>query len=608
MTGATLTQAHQALLAGNLPLATQGVEALLRAQPDFPPAVHLAALIARAAGNLSRAEDLMRHSLNLPGVVGQMRAEFANNLGNLLHTTGHVSQAESAYRVALAAFSLTPARLGLAKVLLTLDRPDEALELFAHLPPGAGGGAATLLYSEALARTGERARALAVLQQQETTLREDPQWALALAARLADMGRHAEAEALLLPRLADRAPAASDPTTHLALAELYVQQRAWEQALAVLQAGTERHPHHVDLLSRASALRWMLGAGTGFADALRRALRERPDDAALRLALATSLDHAGFPEEAEQCLREGVARQPEDATCRGLLAVRCAESGRLGEAQAFIAHALLRAPEQEQVREQAAIVALVALRTEEALTHTRWLLRHRPAGQLAWALHTLALRLTGHADWSALADPAQVCRSGRLTPPAGFGTLEEFNQGLATRLRRLHTLEAHPLVNSVRGGTQVELHPATETDPFIRAFFAMIREPLGDLIRSMPADTTHPLYRRRDSGYRLSGSWTVRLTGGSGRHVAHIHPQGWISSAYYVAVPPEISADAARAGWLSFGRPPYPIPGLEATGYVRPEAGRLALFPSYQWHGVEPFAGQGERLTIAFDVVPAHAP
>ena len=40
-------------------------------------------------------------------------------------------------------------------------------------------------------------------------------------------------------------------------------------------------------------------------------------------------------------------------------------------------------------------------------------------------------------------------------------------------------------------------------------------------------------------------------------------------------------------------------------GWVEPAVGRLALFPSYQWHGVEAFPGEGERMTVAFDVVPA---
>jgi hypothetical protein len=159
-------------------------------------------------------------------------------------------------------------------------------------------------------------------------------------------------------------------------------------------------------------------------------------------------------------------------------------------------------------------------------------------------------------------------------------------------------------VNSVRHGTQVEIDPATETDPLLRQFLAMIAGAVGEFVQSMPADATHPLFGRRSDRFRLSGCWSVRLTGSSGSHVSHMHPRGWISSAYYVTVPPEISGDPQRAGWLSFGRPPYPVGGLDATGWVEPRPGRLALFPSYQWHGVDRFPGEGERMTIAFDVLP----
>jgi len=38
---------------------------------------------------------------------------------------------------------------------------------------------------------------------------------------------------------------------------------------------------------------------------------------------------------------------------------------------------------------------------------------------------------------------------------------------------------------------------------------------------------------------------------------------------------------------------------------VKPERGMLVLFPSFFWHGTVPFGGNGTRLTVAFDAVPA---
>jgi predicted Zn-dependent protease len=597
---ARVAEAHRALAAGDLVRASQLADELLAHHAGFPPAVHLAGLIARSAGDLSRAEDLMRRSLEMPGVTGRMRAEFGNNLGNLLWMAGFTAAAGAAYRMALEAHDLPQARVGLGRTLLAQDAPDEALAVLRRVPLAAAGASGLVLLSEALAQVGERAEALDVLLGAGEPLRAQPQLRVAIGQRLGGLGRHGEAEAALLPLLDGPA----EVTARLALAELRVSQQRWEAGLEVLQGGIARHPSHTELLTRAAALAWMLGDAARFADALRRAVERHPRDGGLRLALAGTLENAGFAEESERALREGIERGVPDFRLHALLARRCAETGRMAEATRLAAQALAGHPELELVREQAAVVALVGQRAEEALTHTGWLLQRRPLGQFALALHVLALRLAGDARWERLADPQRVCRVATLDAPAGFDSIEAFNAALGERLRGRHTLKAHPLLNSVRGGTQVEIDPATETDPLLGQFFALIEGAVGDFVRAMPIDDGHPLFGRRSERFRLSGCWTVRLTGSSGSHVSHMHPRGWLSSAYYVSVPPELAGNPSRAGWLSFGRPPYPVAGLEPTGWVEPRPGRLALFPSYQWHGVERFPGDGERMTIAFDVVP----
>lgn len=601
---ALLAEAHQALSAGDTAQAAALLNTVLQTKPDWPPAVHLLGLVARGDGDLSRAEDLMRRSLDLPGVNRQMRAEYANNLGNLLRTAGYPAQAEAAYHLALSNYDLPQAHVGLARALLEMDHPDEALAVLRALKPGTGGLQATVLLSEALAQTGERQAAVDVLTQAgEQDVSRSAFW-LALGARLASLGRHVEAEAALRPLLNGK----EAPSALIALTDLRVLQRNWLEALTFLREGVRIFPTHVELQARLAGLEWMLGDREHFADNLRQSVALRPQERALRLALISSLSNAGLADEAEREARAGLAIHPGDYHFAALLATRCAESERLDEAQSLIAMALASGPELDYVREQASIVALIAGRTEEALAHTQRLVEHRPSGQLAWALRTLALRAAGDERWRLIADPARVCRSTTLRPPAAYASIEEFNQVLAARLRTRHTLTAHPLVNSVRDGTQIEIHPGSETDPVLREFFDMIRDPISQLIESMPADNLHPMFRRKAGAYRLNGCWTVRLEGGSGHHVSHIHPRGWISSAYYVTVPPEITAHPQRAGWLAFGKPPYPIKGLEATGWVEPAVGKLALFPSYQWHSVESFPGGGERMTIAFDAVPITSP
>ena len=84
----------------------------------------------------------------------------------------------------------------------------------------------------------------------------------------------------------------------------------------------------------------------------------------------------------------------------------------------------------------------------------------------------------------------------------------------------------------------------------------------------------------------------------------HVHPQGWISSALYVSLPPRLAGEAEDAGWFTLGQPQEQLgTGLEPWRKIEPKPGRLVLFPSWMWHGTVPFT-QGERLTVAFDVRP----
>jgi hypothetical protein len=80
---------------------------------------------------------------------------------------------------------------------------------------------------------------------------------------------------------------------------------------------------------------------------------------------------------------------------------------------------------------------------------------------------------------------------------------------------------------------------------------------------------------------------------------------GWLSTVLYVALPED--PGPAPAGALHLGAPP-PELGVDLASYavIPPRAGQLVVFPSFLWHGTYPFAA-GERLNIAFDVIPTSA-
>lgn len=178
-------------------------------------------------------------------------------------------------------------------------------------------------------------------------------------------------------------------------------------------------------------------------------------------------------------------------------------------------------------------------------------------------------------------------------------------EDLSSVLRALHVAKGEYLDQSVRGGTQTDGPLFSRVDPVIRQVrSAVVRAVERHLQQLPPIDERHPTLRYpRDRRIRFSGSWSVRLAPG-GSHENHVHPLGWISSALYISLPERTNGEPDHSGWLALGEPDATLAlRLPPMRRVEPVVGRLALFPSWMWHGTIPFE-KGERLTIAFDVAP----
>lgn len=175
---------------------------------------------------------------------------------------------------------------------------------------------------------------------------------------------------------------------------------------------------------------------------------------------------------------------------------------------------------------------------------------------------------------------------------------------LAETLRQIHQRSSQPLGQSVRGGTQTDGPLLSRVDPKIRVLRRAIEKAVRHYLSAMPPrDAAHPTLRHpRHRPIRFAGSWSVRLCA-NGFHDAHVHPQGWLSSALHITVPQRDGIDGKdQAGALAIGEPQKSL-GLDRQPLqiIAPCPGRLILFPSTTWHGTLPFEGD-ERMTVAFDV------
>jgi hypothetical protein len=230
--------------------------------------------------------------------------------------------------------------------------------------------------------------------------------------------------------------------------------------------------------------------------------------------------------------------------------------------------------------------------------------RQRRPHDLRWVtFEAMAARLLDHPLYQRLYDYERLVRVYELQPPPGWGSMAQINTAVREALRSRHCLATHPLDQSLRNGTQTLRNLLAERDPAIQALLSAFAEPIASYCASVGADAEHPLTVRNRGAAALHGCWSVELRR-NGFHVNHFHPEGWLSSAYYVSLPPEVNDSRTRSGWLKFGEPRLPVPGLTADHFVQPREGRLVLFPSYMWHGTNAITGDEPRLTVAFDAVP----
>lgn len=415
-----------------------------------------------------------------------------------------------------------------------------------------------------------------------------------LAANLGNAELYAEAEAAARRAIAKGYDA---PETRLVRARALEGMGQIDAALADYRAALARKPGYVEALSGLAQLTWV---ATGDVDA---ALAVLPDQASPPVAMirAKLLTGAGRLADAYAVIAPLAHSAPREPAAQ-VEAARLATPVDPARAVAHAEQAFALVPGDLSIACVLAETLLAAGEPARAAMLVEKVSAEVPDDQGVLALLATAWRLTGDPRYGEMVDEALV-GAYDVDAPDGWASLEAYLSDLALALDGLHAGRAPPLGQSVRHGTQTKQSLLRSQDPVIRAFFQAIDKPIRAHLAVL-GQGAHPTRRRNRGGYRFAGAWSVNLKT-NGFHTDHVHPEGWLSSAFYVALPPAVN-DADKAGWLRFGQPGLPTGGVQTPErWLRPKPGRVALFPSWMWHGTEPFEGEGRRLTIAFDLLPA---
>jgi len=586
---AELQLAVQHLQASRLPDAEAACDRVLRAAPQFADAWRVRGMIARKSGDLELAEQALRRAVNIqPG-----HSEALNSLGLILAQTGRRMEAKQCYADALASVSnYAAARINLARLHLSEGAPRAALETVGLAPQTP---ALRILQGEALTALARPDEARPVL---EAVVREQPndlRGRYALAGALIELGAYQDALDALAPL-----DASITPQVDVARLRALFGLGELEQAVVAGERALANDPSLDVTLSVLAQIHWMRGDAEAIPPMFEAALEQAGSSVAVQLRYARVLLQM---DEAEAALAVLDRVSPGDRA--GVHALRADIHIERGEADRALSEAEA-AYDADRSREdaQAALVRACLMTGEfrRALGLARAAHSAAPLNQFWIAMQSDALAGLGDPEYGNLLDFDSMAQAYELPAPRGYATITEFNARLAERLTALHAYERHPLDQSLRFGVQTHADLRFSADPVIRAFLETVQGVIEAHVGAMPNAPDHPLFGRRGPPPRIVAAWSVML-GPEGRHVSHVHPEGWLSSAYYVDVPPQVAGAADREGWLKLGEPPFKIPGAHARHFIEPKPGRLALFPSYMWHGTEPIRS-GRRLTIAFDVRP----
>jgi tetratricopeptide (TPR) repeat protein len=583
---------HALLQSGDRMGALDAYEALSPQAQNHPNGLLLRGLILQAFDKLTEARAALEEGL----AIAPDSTALLNTYGNLLDDLGG---AEAAVRPLQRAAELAPENndflINLGIVATNAGRFDvaeNALQKAIRAAPGVSRGWAALAHLER-----RRGKTDTAAQLYRRAIEIDPEDVrsrhnLATMLREADEPEQALAETEIAVTTMSIPPETA--TLH---AHLLAQLDRTDEAVKAYRDIIQHVPDQLDAHETLAKLLPQLGRSTEALDAYRWALNARPDSPQLwASALRSAFDLHDYPQLADWALQaeRTIGPYPEFRISR---AAALSRLGNQPDAIDILRQVVAQSPDLPAAHQHLAHCLVASGEPKEAEAHALRATELDRFDQAPWALLTVIWRLLDDEREHWLADYE------RLVMPVDLDAAEGFFPELAARLTEMHTMREHPAEQSLRGGTQTRGNLFDRKDPLIQRLVTLIRAGVQQRLRQLPGDATHPFLARKASAISFPASWSVRLRS-EGFHISHIHQTGWMSSALYVGLPPEVGQ--GDAGALAFGVPDAAL-GLDLPPrrVEQPKVGRLVVFPSYMWHGTLPFESDQPRLTVAFDALPA---
>ncbi|WP_460315118.1 2OG-Fe(II) oxygenase family protein [Aliiglaciecola aliphaticivorans] len=397
----------------------------------------------------------------------------------------------------------------------------------------------------------------------------------------------------------------NNPEFYEDLALVYLDLNLPSQALDTLKVGLEKSPQNRKLNQLLSALKYEMNDDNHLSHYRSQAIDKMPDE--LIVDYIVGLVKVNELALAKQLVDELHTHENKKAVAKNLQLILWEKEHRYEAiVDVYMDKIASNITLSQSENEKLAKAYLALGDNQKANTLIDTMLRVAPDDQLIWALKTTALRQLQSPEYDRLCDYENMVFEQPLLLPKQYKNIEQFSLGLRAALNEIHVSQRNPLDQSLRHGTQTMGNLFAHQIPVIQELRAALKKTIDSLLAGLSPDPNHPFFKHAGKAIDFSANWSVKLSN-KGFHVSHVHPKGWLSSAFYVSLPSVID-DTSKQGWLYFGKPGIELPNtLTARKWIKPEIGHLVLFPSYFWHGTEPFDDSQERMSVAFDLLPLNS-
>ncbi len=603
-----LVDAAQALNAHDYSGALSLLLPFTVAEPNSSDGWQLIALAYKGLGQSGDAEQAFLKSI---AILEQ--PHVLTNLGNLYRSIGRLNDAVGTYERALALQSdNVPCKINLARTLLDLKQLEIAekhfSEVLQRVPEHIN---ARIGLAQVLQLKGLQQEAVGLFQSALQSAPDNSAALNGLGISLKVLGYLDDAtEVLLSAALAS--PEAPEIQSNLASA-LALSGRE-EEAVAAYERAIGLNPNNIEFHNWYNGYLGVIDH-PDYLSSYRRVLHQTPGNAEFAATLARKLLLNDRGDEALGILASALVSPDDSATVLRELSYVRRELGHFDEAliaarEAASEVSKLGADRPDIQQELATALLASADDYDEAVELLSELVRAYPRDQGFLAMYSTALRYAGRfEEYHSLYDYERFVNTRYVTVPDGFNdrggvsNKAAFLAYLRDKLESLHNTRRHPVDQSMVFGTQTLDDLLSRREPFIEQLRDALYEQLLTVVAALPDDSKHPFLSRKAQDIGFSDSWSVLLRQ-QGFHKNHFHSAGWLSSAFYLAVPDAVNA-GQREGWIKFGEPGFNArEPLAPEHWVKPEEGALVVFPSYMWHGTVPLTTAKERMTVGYDVLP----